>query len=244
MDIRKLSKICDSFSSLNLIEDDYKDDMRAESLFTKYQDRSFEALVKAMISQLSRIKDKDKFERRKEVFKQMAKNHSGYDESYLNDQFSQLGESDKNENIDAENSGEESSDKQNSEKETSESKSSKDNGDDYRSVDNLFPVNRGSYTASLYRYLNSLIMSGFQVKLKLLNHWTPVAQNKARRNGRVWELPYSLSLKKDGKVVKNLDISLITNEGGGMYGYTINDYHFYRSFRDFIDAVSKEIGVE
>lgn len=78
------------------------------------------------------------------------------------------------------------------------------------------------YTGSLRRLLDQLRALGASIELKPLNrgyeHWSYETQVGYTRNGRVWPLNYELNIEYRGET-KHHTIIVVTNEGGGNYGY-------------------------
>lgn len=63
------------------------------------------------------------------------------------------------------------------------------------------------------------------------NHWSSTTQAMYSRDGRVWPISKLAVFEKDGKKV-TIPITVVTNEGGGNYGYDL-DRTFYATFREF-----------
>lgn len=82
------------------------------------------------------------------------------------------------------------------------------------------------YTGSLFRLLDNLQEEiGFELKREYTDYkdWSYETQVQYNRNGRVWPLNYRFTATKGDKEVA-FTVIVVTNEGGGNYGYDFNRY--------------------
>lgn len=71
------------------------------------------------------------------------------------------------------------------------------------------------------------------------NAQTYIGKDKMRRNGRAWTLGYDVGItNKEAGYKGNLKFDIVTNEGGGNYGYAFNS-EFYPTFVGFKQALEK-----
>lgn len=71
------------------------------------------------------------------------------------------------------------------------------------------------------------------------NAQTYIGKDKMRRNGRAWTLGYDVGFEnKETGNKGNLKFDIVTNEGGGNYGYVFNSA-FYPTFAGFKQALEK-----
>lgn len=66
------------------------------------------------------------------------------------------------------------------------------------------------------------------------------AEDMYRRNGRVWPITKEITFSKEGQEDKRIWVTVVTNEGGGNYGYDYR-FRFYPSFKNFRDVFTKDI---
>jgi nitrogen regulatory protein PII-like uncharacterized protein len=100
------------------------------------------------------------------------------------------------------------------------------------------------YTASFDKMMDQLADKyGFEWSKKETREaqgaWSPTTREQYSRNGRVWPLNYEVTMTKDGNTEKIVCI-LVTNEGGGMYGYDFKGSRM-DNFKAFKQAVEEEI---
>lgn len=84
------------------------------------------------------------------------------------------------------------------------------------------------YVGSLERLIDQLVEKyPVQIERKSINdgynYWSWETNSSYNRNGRVWPLNYMLTIKCGDKEEKH-SIIVVTNEGGGNYGYDFDRY--------------------
>lgn len=80
------------------------------------------------------------------------------------------------------------------------------------------------YTGSLERFLDKMEAEKgvkFTWESTDSKDWSYYTKEQYRRNGRVWPLNYKITAEREGKV-KSFTVIVVTNEGGGLYGYDFN----------------------
>ena len=81
------------------------------------------------------------------------------------------------------------------------------------------------YTGSLRRFIDQMCVKyGLESSLQSVSGtstWSGITTESYYRNGRVWPLSYKLTFRNDFESVQ-YSIVVVTNEGGGNYGYDFN----------------------
>lgn len=76
-------------------------------------------------------------------------------------------------------------------------------------------------TKSVYKYFNSLKDVEIEWVESFKNAKTQAGKDAMRRNGRAWTEGFVVKVTKNGKD-KNITFDVVTNEGGGLYGYVLD----------------------
>ena len=104
-------------------------------------------------------------------------------------------------------------------------------------------VYRG-YTANLEKLLDTLAkQTGWTWTWKTIeniNKCSLKTQQMYTRNGRVWPITKEITFSKTGKEDIKVIATVVTNEGGGNYGYDF-DYLYTPSFREFKDLFTRKV---
>ena len=92
-------------------------------------------------------------------------------------------------------------------------------------------------TKSVYKYFNSLKDVEIEWVESFKNAKTQAGKDAMRRNGRAWTEGFIVKIIKGDKE-KNVTFDIITNEGGGLYGYVLD----YR--QEVVNLKAFKIGFE
>ena len=92
-------------------------------------------------------------------------------------------------------------------------------------------------TKSVYKYFNSLKDVEIEWVESFKNAKTQAGKDAMRRNGRAWTEGFIVKIIKGDKE-KNVTFDIITNEGGGLYGYVLD----YR--QEIVNLKAFKIGFE
>ena len=97
-------------------------------------------------------------------------------------------------------------------------------------------------TKSLYKYFETLTDYTIEWVESFKNAKTPEGKDAMRRNGRAWSEGFIVKVtNKDGKS-KEITFDVVTNEGGGLYGYCFN-YQIInlKTFKETFENMIKQI---
>lgn len=94
-------------------------------------------------------------------------------------------------------------------------------------------------TKSLFKFFESLTDYKITWKEICKNPKTHEGKAAMRRNGRAWTEGFVVTVEKNGKS-KDIAFDVITNEGGGLYGYSI-DYSSILTLKEFKDKFRYKI---
>ena len=107
--------------------------------------------------------------------------------------------------------------------------------------DNDVDLSSNSITRSVYQYFNSL---PFDVE------WTKVwksaltreGRDAMHRNGRAWTEGFEVKVYNDPNNPKTIVFDIITNEGGGLYGYSL-EYGGMMTLKEFKETINRKLGI-
>ena len=96
-------------------------------------------------------------------------------------------------------------------------------------------------TKSLYKYFNSLKDVEIKWVESFKNAKTQGGKDAMRRNGRAWSEGFIVNVKKGDKE-KDITFDVVTNEGGGLYGYCFSYYVInLKQFKEQFNNIINEI---
>lgn len=93
-------------------------------------------------------------------------------------------------------------------------------------------------TSSLYKWLETL---PFEIEWleSFKGAKTVAGQDEMSRNGRAWTEGFIIRVTK-GESSKDFTFDIVTNEGGGLYGYVLNGYYDVVNLKTFKEQLLKE----
>lgn len=102
------------------------------------------------------------------------------------------------------------------------------------------------YVGSLDRLMDQM-MEKYPVQIERTsinngyNYWSYETQGSYNRNGRVWPLNYMLTFKYGDREEKH-SIIVVTNEGGGNYGYDFDRWRMpWSRIKERIEEITKKV---
>ena len=105
--------------------------------------------------------------------------------------------------------------------------------------DNDVDLSSNSITRSVYQFFNSL-----PYKVEWLSVWknaqTSGGRDAMHRNGRAWTEGFVVRV--NSPIPKTITFDIVTNEGGGLYGYCIDNSDII-SLKDFKHYLKYEKGI-
>lgn len=97
-------------------------------------------------------------------------------------------------------------------------------------------VSESWITKSVYKFFGTLPIEVEWVEA-FKNAKTPGGQEAMARNGRAWTESFTINVKKENGKEKKLTFDIVTNEGGGLYGYVITyDIMNLKQFKEWFKS--------